>query len=151
MKKFVSFILILVLLMGMATTAFAVTTKSPSVEEIFTPQMLASYFKVCNSEGKLVRYLSRDEISFSGIDNFSKYSKIPNLLYAFTFSSTYELKDGEYIEFPIQFKPAIELELKAIVEETETELEIIPIVEDYWMINITEYGTILVTIIEVEE
>ena len=150
MKKFISFMLVVILLMSMATVAFAVTTKSPSVEAIFTPQVLASYFKVCDSEGKLVRYLSRDEISFDGVKDFSKYSAIPNLLYAFTFSSAYELKEGEYIEFPIYFNAAIELELKAIVEETQNELEVIPIVEDYWMINITEYGTILVTVIEVD-
>ena len=145
MKKFVSIILVLMILLSLSTVAFAVTTKSPTVEAVLVPPIMTAYFRVCDSDGNLVRYLSRDEITCEQIDDIRDYSKIPNLLYAFKFSSTYELKEGEYIEFPIYFNAIENLELKAYVNEVENELVIEKILDTFWMLNITEYGIIVIT------
>ena len=148
MKKIISFVLVLMILLSLATIAFA--AKSPSVEAVFVPQVIASYFRVCDADGQTVRYLSVDEITCETVDNIMEYSKIPNLLFVFQFSSTYELKEGEYIEFPIHFNFFdLETELSARMDnEEQTELEIVKIIPNYWMLNITEYGIIVVTIDE---
>ena len=143
MKKIISLALIIIILISISSVAFA--AGSPTLESRFIPRITASYFRVCDVEGKLVRYLSIDEITLKSV-NLNKYNKIENLLYAFYFSSTYELKDGEYVEFPLQFKT--ENELKAYVNEEENELIIDKIVNDYWMLHISEYGEIIVTVVE---
>ena len=92
--------------------------------------------------------MSRNEISCKSVKSIIPYSRIADLLYVFQFSSTYELQDGEYIELPIYCETFEEdFNLKAIVEETENELEINKTTEDYWTLYITEYGTIIITVI----
>lgn len=148
MKRIVSFLLIMVLIISLSSMAFAV--KSPGVEALLLPPITNAYFKICNADGQLVRYLSVDDIKCAPIEDVENYIKIPNLLYAFNFSSVYELKDGEYIEFPIYFNNLIDLELDAMVLETEHQLTINKIIDHYWMLNITEYGNIIITIIPEE-
>ena len=149
MRKIISFVLILMILLSLTTVAFA-ATKSPTVEAVFVPQIIASYFRVCDANGQTVKYLPVDEITCEPVDNIMDYSTIPNLLFVFQFSSTYELKEGEYIEFPIHFNFFdLETELSARMDnEEQTELEIVKIIPNYWMLNITEYGIIVVTIDE---
>ena len=67
----------------------------------------------------------------------------------FVFDSSYELNEGEYIEFPIYFNGDEELELKAVVETEESEYDLDIIrdeeAEDIWMLHISQYGTIIIT------
>lgn len=149
MKRIISFILAMLLIAGLAGTAFAAGEKkvaSPTMEWSLVPNIFSSYFKVCDANGKLVRYLSVDEITCEPPENLKELIKIKNLLYAFNFSSTYELKEGEYIEFPFQFRT--ERTLSSYVYETENELKVEKIIDAYWMLYITEYGTIIVTVNE---
>lgn len=144
MKKLLSFILILVLLLSLSTVVFAVT-KSPTVESVLVPPIMNGYFRVCDSNGNLVHYLSRDKVTCEEVDNIKDFAKIPDLLFVFKFDSAYELKDGEYIEFPVYFNGVQDLDMKAYVVETENELVIEKILDSFWMLNINEYGTIVIT------
>ena len=58
MKKIVSLALIIILLISISSIAFA--AGSPTLESRFVPRITASYFRVCDAEGRLVRYLSID-------------------------------------------------------------------------------------------
>ena len=100
--------------------------------------------RLAHAEGKLVKYLSVNDITCKGVEDIDKYLSIHNLLYVFEFSSTYELKEGEYIEFPVQFRT--ERDLFAYVDKTNTKLEIENIIEDNWILKITEYGIIIITV-----
>ena len=144
MKKLISFILILVLLLSLSTVAFAVT-KSPTVESVLMPSIMNGYFRVCDSDGNLVRYLSRDKVTCEEVDNIKDFAKIPDLLFVFKFNSAYELKDGEYIEFPVYFNGVKDLDMEAYMFETENELVIEKILDSFWLLNINEYGTIVIT------
>lgn len=149
MKRIISFILAMLLIAGLAGTAFAAGEKkfaSPTMEWRFVPNIFSSYFKVCDANGKLVRYLSVDEITCEPPENLKELIKIKNLLYAFNFSSTYELKEGEYVEFPFYFNT--ERNLNSYVNESKNELKIEKIIDAYWMLYINEYGTIIVTVNE---
>ena len=145
MKKLISFILILVLLLSFSTVAFAAIVKSPTVESVLVPPVTVGYFRVCDSDGNLVRYLSCDNVTCEEVDDVKDFAKIPNLLFAFKFNSTYELKDGEYIEFPIYFNAVQDLNMEAYMFETENELVIEKILDSFWMLNINEYGIIVIT------
>ena len=148
MKKIISLLLITILILSFAATAFAV--KSPTIEEMFVPKTTfnTGFYRVCNSEGQTVKYLSSKDVTCESLDNLMDYSTIPGLIYAFNFSSTYELQDREYIEFPINLFVTKGFNLNAIMDKTETELVIERILDDYWMLHVSEYGVILITIVE---
>lgn len=146
MKRTISFILVMLIFISMFASAYAAgpSSKSPTFEGRFIPRITASYFRVCNAEGKLVKYISVNDVTCEGVESIDKYLSIRNLLYVFKFSTTYELKEGEYVEFPIQFRT--ERDLFAYVDKTNTELEIENIIEDNWILKITEYGIIIITV-----
>ena len=146
MKRAISLILMVLIFISIFTSAYAAgpSGKSPTFEGRFLPRITASYFRVCDADGKLVKYLLVDDIICTNVNDLDKYLPIHNLLYVFYFSANYELKEGEYIEFPIQFRT--ERNLFAYVNEIENILEIENIIEDYWMLKITEYGDIVITV-----
>lgn len=147
MKKFISLVLVVMLICAISVTSNAdLTSSSPNTYDLFFPSTFPSYFKVCNSNGGLSRYISSADFICEKIDSFDEYKDIENLIYAFRVSSNYELKDGEYIEFPIYFETANEdVMLKAEIYETHHAMPLYPMVDNYWMINITEYGTLIVS------
>ena len=147
MKKIISFILMITLILSFSCIAFA--TKSPTINGILVPPIKEAYLRVMNEDGQVVKYLSTDDIVCDEVINIRKYFSIENLIYLFVFDSSYELNEGEYIEFPIYFNGDEELELKAVVETEESEYDLDIIrdeeAEDIWMLHISQYGTIIIT------
>ena len=142
MKKIISIFLMLIVVF--ATFApMAIAAGSPTAEMAFLPRTNTSVFRVCDIDGKTVRYLTADEIKVTAAPP-TKDNYVKNLLYSFEFESSYELKDGEYIEYPFQFR-CINSTLVATINGNSAILEFFD--PDYWTLHITEYGLVQVVVV----
>ena len=137
MKKILSILLTIMLLISISTIAFAAA--SPTVEGIFVPHVDGT--KYTTNLGHTVN------LKFDPIKSINDYARIPNLLYIFQITGDYELAENEYIEIPIYVYVTGVEDINAVIYETGHELKTEQIDIDHWMFRLTEYGTVIITYI----
>lgn len=143
-KRLPIILVILALLLSFALFGIADAVGSPTLDSRFIPNKPQG-FRVCNDKGKVVDFLPYDQVEIDTAD-LKQLKESANLLFMFDFYSSYQLKEGWYIEYPIYFRT--DGVLKASINDKDAEIELIN--NPYWILHITEYGTIKVIVKEVD-